>query len=178
MRRVPEDSPGSARLAINENECVALDAVVPLPVDGEVGMGLFDMDRLGVSIPRQLRSEPIRSIQQPSIPCLRREKDNLHNGNDSSVVSGCALLNVAYLIGETKVPAVYRALARITPDGSSGSGHGTFHQAVQRSSRLCLSLLRPRCLSRLLKRTVTRGAGRALLSPGRRRSCGEQRGPE
>ena len=95
LRRVSEDSSSSAHLAIDENECVALDAVVPLPIDGEVGIGLFDVDRLGVSIPRQLHSEPIRSIQQPSIPCLRREQDKLSNGNDSSVVSGCALLNVA-----------------------------------------------------------------------------------
>jgi hypothetical protein len=86
LRRVSEDSPGSARLAINEDECVALDAVVPLPVDGEVDIGLFDVDRLGVSLPRQLRSEPIRSIRQPSAPCLRREQD-LPNGNDSSIVS-------------------------------------------------------------------------------------------
>ena len=111
---------------INEDECVALDAVVPLPVDGEVGIGLFDVDRLGVSIPRQLRSESVRSIQQPSIPCLRREQDKLPNGNDSSVVSGCALLNVAYLIGETKVPAVDHALARTTPDGSSGTAMELF----------------------------------------------------
>jgi hypothetical protein len=89
-----------------------------LPIDREVGIGLFDVDRL--SIPRQLRSEPIRSIQQPSIPCLCRRQDKLPNGNDSFVVSGCALLNVAYLIGETKVPALDHALARTTPDGSSG----------------------------------------------------------
>jgi YVTN family beta-propeller protein len=34
-------------------------------------------------------------------------------------------LNVAYLIGETEILAVIHALARSTPDGSSGGGHGT-----------------------------------------------------
>src|SRR5262244_1653039 len=37
------------------------------------------------------------------VALLGREEDKLPERNDSSVVSGCALLNVAYLIGETKV---------------------------------------------------------------------------
>src|SRR5437588_12648127 len=45
----------------------------------------------------------------------RTERDN------SSVVSGGAALNVAYLIGETKVLAVNPALARSTLDGCSGA---------------------------------------------------------
>src|SRR5437588_12085390 len=79
----------------------------------------------------------------------RTERDN------SSVVSGGAALNVAYLIGETKVLAVHPALARSTLDGCSGGGHGAVHQAVRRSSRLGLSLLRSHCHSRLPERTIT-----------------------
>ena len=66
----------------------------------------------------------------------------LPDGNDSSVISGWATLNVAYLIGELKILAVNHALARSTLDASSRGCHGAFHQAVQRSSRVRLSLLR------------------------------------
>src|SRR6516165_799408 len=74
--------------------------------------------------------------------------------DDSSVASGGAASNVAYLIGETKVLAVNHALAWCTLDGSSGGGHGPVHQAARRSSHLRLSLLRSHCHSRLPERTV------------------------
>src|ERR1700719_671644 len=45
-------------------------------------------------------------------------------GDDSSVVFGCATLNIAYLIGETKALAINHALAGSTPAGSSGGCHG------------------------------------------------------
>jgi len=91
---VPEDSSGSTGLAVNEDECRTLDAVVPLPIDGEVGVGFFDVDGLGLPIPRQLSGELILCIQEPSIAGLRREEDKLPDRDDSSVVSGCAPLNL------------------------------------------------------------------------------------
>src|SRR5262245_47619660 len=75
------------------------------------------------------------------------QASKLPDGNDSSDVFGCAPLNVAYLIGETKVLAIDPALARSTPDGSSGGGHGTLHQVIWQSSGLRLSLLRSHCHS-------------------------------
>ena len=46
LRGVSEDGSGPARLAVRVDERIALDAVVPLPLDGEVGVGLFDVDGL------------------------------------------------------------------------------------------------------------------------------------
>src|SRR5215471_15419657 len=150
LRGVSEDGSCPARLVIHVDERLALDAVVALPLDGEVSVGLFDVDGFGIPIPCQGRGEPILLIEQPGIPRLRREQDKLPDRNDSSVVSGCTPSNVADLIGETEILAVLHALARSTPDGSSGGGHGTLHQAVRRSSGLRLSLLRSHCHPRLL----------------------------
>src|SRR6516162_4827311 len=122
-RGVSEDGSGPARLAIHVDERIALDAVVPLPLDGEVSVGLLDVDGFGVPISCQGRGEPILAIEQPGVPRLRREQDKLPERNNSSVVAGCTSLNVAYLIGETEILAVRGGLARSTPDGSSGGGH-------------------------------------------------------
>src|SRR5215471_17158062 len=86
-------------------------AVVALPLDGEVGVGLFGVDGLGVAVPCQWCGKPVVFIEQPGISGLGREQDKLTDRDDSSVVSGGAALNVAYLIGETKVLAVNHALA-------------------------------------------------------------------
>jgi len=63
------------------------------------------------------------------------------DSNDSSVALACATLNVAYLIGEMKILAVNHALARSPLDGSSRAAMELFTTAVQRSSRVRLSLL-------------------------------------
>src|SRR5215468_11223587 len=78
---------------------------------GEVGVGLFDVDGLGVAVPCQWCGKPVVFIEQPGISGLGREQDKLTDRDDSSVVSGGAALNIAYLIGETKVLAVNHALA-------------------------------------------------------------------
>src|SRR6516165_11723613 len=83
--------------------------------------------------------KPVVFIEQPGISGLGREQDKLTDRDDSSVASGGAASNVAYLIGETKVLAVNHALAWCTLDGSSGGGHGPVHQAARRSSHLRLS---------------------------------------
>ena len=93
-----------------------------------------------------------RLYRAASISGLGREQDKLTDRDDSSVVSGGAALNVAYLIGETEILAVNHALARSTLDGSTGGCHGSLHQAVRRSSRLRLSLLRSHCHPRLPER--------------------------
>src|SRR5215471_17357819 len=58
--------------------------------------------------------------------------------------------------------------------GLSGGGHGTLHQAVRRSSRLRLSLLRSHCHPRLPERPFAARAGGALLPPDCRRSGHQQ----
>src|SRR5207302_11493675 len=159
LRRVSQDGSGSAGVPIDEDEGRTLDVAVPLPLDGEVGVGLFDVDGFGIAVPCQRRGEPVLFIEQPGISGFGREQDKLTERDNSSVVSGGAALNVAYLIGETKVLAVNPALARSTLDGCSGGGHGAVHQAVRRCSRLRLSLLRSHCHSRLPEWTMATWAG-------------------
>jgi hypothetical protein len=50
MRRVSQDGSGLAGIAIDEDECGTLDAVVPLPIDPESDIGFFDMDGFGLPI--------------------------------------------------------------------------------------------------------------------------------
>jgi hypothetical protein len=50
LRWVSEDGPGTTGLATYEDECRALDAVGPLPVDGEAGIRFFSADGLGIPI--------------------------------------------------------------------------------------------------------------------------------
>jgi hypothetical protein len=48
LRGVSEDGSCPARLVIHVDERLALDAVVALPLDGEVSVGLFDVDGFGI----------------------------------------------------------------------------------------------------------------------------------
>jgi hypothetical protein len=58
-------------------------------------------------------------------PRLCREEDKLPDGNESSVVPGRALSDVAYFIGETEGLGRNPALARPMSDGSSRGVHET-----------------------------------------------------
>jgi hypothetical protein len=71
LGRVAEDGSGCLGVAIDEEECRPVDAVVALPVDAEAGVGFLDADGLGLSVACQRRGEPILGIEQPSIPRLR-----------------------------------------------------------------------------------------------------------
>src|ERR1700751_2309566 len=139
LRRVSQDGSGCLGLAIDEDECRTLDAVVALPLDGEVGVALFEVDGFWIAVPCQRRGESVLFIEQPGISALGREQDKLTDRDDSSVVPGGAALNVAYLIAETKVLAVNHALARSTLDGFSGSGHGAVHRSSVSLARSCRS---------------------------------------
>jgi len=72
VRRISQDASASAGLLIDEDECCTLDAVMALPLDGEVGVGLFDVD--GFAVPCQRRGERVLFIEQPSISALGRER--------------------------------------------------------------------------------------------------------
>ena len=67
VRRVSQDGSGSPRVPIDEDECRPVDAVVPVPLDGEFGVGLFDVDGFGIAVSCQRRGEPVLFIEQPSI---------------------------------------------------------------------------------------------------------------
>jgi integrase len=121
---------------IEVDERGTLDAIASLPLDGEGGIAFCDVDWFGIPIPCQRCCQTILSIQDPGIPCLRREQDKLPDCDDSSRVCGCAPLNVAYLIGETEVLALNHALARSTLDGSAGGcAVDKIYAAVQNGPR-------------------------------------------
>jgi hypothetical protein len=77
VRRVSQDGSGSSGVPIDEDECRTLDVVVPLPLDGEVGVGLFDVDGFGIAVSCQRGGEPVLFIEQPGISGLGREQDKL-----------------------------------------------------------------------------------------------------
>src|SRR6516162_3055962 len=91
---------------------------------------------------------------------------------------------MAYLIGQTKIPAADNLLAGSAPDpfptlgGSWGDCHGIVHPAVRRSAGLRLPLLRSHRHIRSPERLVATRAGGALLPQRGRCRYGQQGGPQ
>src|ERR1700736_2236982 len=65
--RVAEDGEHPARDSVAVDEGGAVDAIMPGPGDGEVGLSLLDMDRLGLAIASQASGQPLGGVQQPAI---------------------------------------------------------------------------------------------------------------
>src|SRR5215813_8323756 len=100
------------------------------------------------------------------------------------MLMGRLTLDIAHLIGQTKIPAPDHLLAGsasasfATLGGSWGGCHGIIHPAVRRRAGLRLPLLRPYSHLRLPERSIAARAGGALLPQRRRRCGGQQRGPQ
>src|SRR5215468_67686 len=100
------------------------------------------------------------------------------------MLMGRLTLNIAYLIGQTKIPAPDHLPAGsasasfATLGGSWGGCHGIIHPAVRRRAGLRLPLLRSHCHLRLPERSIAARAGGALLPQRRRRCGGQQRRPQ
>jgi hypothetical protein len=76
LRGLSEDGSGLARLAIQVDEVIALHAVVPLPLDGEVSVGIFDVDGSeSLSRVRGAASTSSLSSSQASPMCMGDGKD-------------------------------------------------------------------------------------------------------
>ena len=94
MRRVSEDGSGAARMPIDADERDTLDAVVPLPINREVGIRFLDVDRFGIPIAGSRCRKQIGGVKQPGISSFGREQDKLSDGDDASaVVGGPPLMN-------------------------------------------------------------------------------------
>jgi hypothetical protein len=63
------------------------------------------------SVPAFPGSEVIGGVQQPGIPGVGGEQDQRADGDQASVVSGGAALDVVNLVGEPKTLARQRSLA-------------------------------------------------------------------
>src|SRR5215467_5304046 len=68
------------------NEAGALDAVVPGPGDGEVAVGLLDVDYFRISVAGQASGKPFRGIQQPGITAVGGKQRQRTHAHETPVV--------------------------------------------------------------------------------------------
>ena len=74
------------------------------------------MDRFALAVSGQPRREPFGGIEQPGIAGFGGEQDQQADGHDTAVLIGRLTLNIAHLIGQTKIPAADNLLAGSAPD--------------------------------------------------------------
>jgi hypothetical protein len=108
---IAEDGGDACGVAIDEDECVALDPIIALPSNGETGIGFLEVQFLRIAIPRQACGEVIGGIEQPGIAGFSREQHQRADGHKPAVVFGGATLNVVDLFGQAKVFARDRCFA-------------------------------------------------------------------
>jgi hypothetical protein len=104
-------------LFIKANEGRSFDAILACPTDGKAHLGFFDLGGQGITVAGEPQREVIGGVEQPSIAGFGREEDERAERDDARIVVGCPVLNVADLIGETKVLALDDALAGSSPGG-------------------------------------------------------------
>jgi hypothetical protein len=63
------------------------------------------VDRFACPVSGEPCREPVSGVEQPSIAGFGGEQDQLTDGDDAAVVTGRPGLDIAYLIGQTKIPA-------------------------------------------------------------------------
>src|SRR5215470_17861572 len=114
--RVTEDPGHAAAIVIRIDEGRSFDAIASLPTDGERGIGFLDVDRFALAVSGQPCRKPVGGIEQPGIAGFGGEQDQLTDGDDTSVLMGRLTLNIAHLIGQTKIPAADNLLAGSAPD--------------------------------------------------------------
>ena len=67
VSRVSEHGSDPPGISIDVNECWSLNAIVALPVNREGRIVFLDVDRFGVAVAGQRRSELIGRVEQPRI---------------------------------------------------------------------------------------------------------------
>src|SRR5262245_47381789 len=73
----------------------SVDAIAPLPPDGERGIGLLDVDRFAVAVSSQSYREPVVGVEQPGIAGFGGEQDQLADSHDTVVLMGRLTLNIS-----------------------------------------------------------------------------------
>src|SRR5215472_18417761 len=83
---VAEDGENPAGDAVVIDEGRTVDAIVPGPGDGEAGLSVLDMDRLGLTIASQSSGQPLGGIQQPGITGVGGKQCQRTNTDKTPVV--------------------------------------------------------------------------------------------
>ena len=68
-------------------------------------------DRFGVAISGQTGGKLVGEVEQPGITGVGREEDELADGDNTPVVIGGLVLDVANLVGQAEALAVHHCLA-------------------------------------------------------------------
>src|SRR5215469_5917497 len=98
-------------------ESCTVEVVMPGPGDGEVGVGLIDVDWIGIAIARQSNGQPLGRIQQPGIAGVGGKQRQRADADKAPVVEGRTALDVTHFIGQAPVLAHYPGTARRALDG-------------------------------------------------------------
>jgi hypothetical protein len=114
---VAEDCGDTASFLIREYECRSLNAIAALPTDREGCAGFQDADWFGLPLSSQPYREAIGGVEKPGITGFGGEQDQLANRYDAAIMVGCPTLNIAHLIGKTKILALHDPVVRSTRNG-------------------------------------------------------------
>src|SRR5262249_59045869 len=88
VSRVTEDRRYSAAIVIRIDEGGSVDAIAPLPTDGERGIGFLDVDRFALAVSSQSCREPVGGVEQPGIAGFGGKQDQLADGARYAWVDG------------------------------------------------------------------------------------------
>src|SRR5262249_6139559 len=105
----------SAAIVIRIDEGGSVDAIAPLPTDGERGIGFLNVDRFAVAVSSQSCREPVAWVEQPGIAGFGGEQDQLADGHDTALLMGRLTPNIPPLSAQTKFPAPDDLLAGSAP---------------------------------------------------------------
>ena len=99
-------------MTIGVDEGRAVEAIDAGPGDLEAGIGFLEGDGLRIAVAGEACGEVIGGVEEPGVACFGREQDKLVGGDNACVASGCASLDGANLIGESKPAAIAHSFAR------------------------------------------------------------------
>lgn len=86
LRRIAKDRADVAGVLVQIDKSSAIDSVNSRPANGDIRVGLLDVDGQGVSIAGERCGQLIGGVQQPSIAGFGGKQQHLAKGNDASVV--------------------------------------------------------------------------------------------
>jgi hypothetical protein len=92
--RVAKDSKHAAGGLVGVDEGWPINAEMPRPADGKVGVGFFNVDRLRIPIAGQSSGQPIRGVQQPGIAGVGGKQHQRTDADKAPFMGGSTALDV------------------------------------------------------------------------------------